>query len=563
MDFHSTRILGGERGKVIIAGEDFDFPMFHSFQSDALNARLRREGKIVALLVDATLLFDGDIDPMDLLETAAAHGRTRYLYAYADWQVDSMSAASEAIERIKRSGIELVMDRSGEPEEEGGGDEKKEAVDHRRLVADARRLAQSRRADILVVATANDSLRRELHLLTPRDADLVFIPGPIAHAGPSECGGASATNKGGHDERNLAAAPLASEPRTENQREGDLRPSVALLVDSENMTSEAANPAALLRVAASFGDVNIARAYAEWIGGCRPFYLSSKGMGMELVQTTRILPKKNTADIRLAADAVRIAERGWADTVVLATSDSDFLQTIQFLRSAGIKTVLVTSSPSSPLHAACDHSVTLAGGAGNEALTDIGTTAAVGDDTATRTGTRIVARAANPPTGYAQKPVGRKTAAGAGHKAAHQNAEEEAIGTDSPRVTACPKGMYPRPLHPAGGADRDGADAAHPNHKLTPREVHMIMCAAGASPRRLDGWCDIADIAVKLGKNSAAVMGKFAEGGGGRPSRMLARAMESTGKFEVKRIPKQGLVVRRTQKPGDASSPRSGPTLQT
>ena len=93
---------------------------------------------------------------------------------------------------------------------------------------------------------------------------------------------------------------------------------------------------AVLEHAASFGDVIIHRAYGNWQFFSR-YRDALNGAGIDLVQMfPRGANMKNSADIRLALDALSdVHTHPHLTHVVVVSSDSDFISLAQKVRQAG------------------------------------------------------------------------------------------------------------------------------------------------------------------------------------------------------------------------------------
>ena len=121
---------------------------------------------------------------------------------------------------------------------------------------------------------------------------------------------------------------------------------VALLVDFENLVRGVERAGGeldcglLTALAAGFGRVRVARAYADWrMADTGPHRERVAGAGIEavdvLVRREGVLVK-NAVDVRMAVDAVELA---WSmprvGIYVLATGDRDFVPVVQALRRHG------------------------------------------------------------------------------------------------------------------------------------------------------------------------------------------------------------------------------------
>ena len=112
------------------------------------------------------------------------------------------------------------------------------------------------------------------------------------------------------------------------------RPSVAFLVDGENLTSHQVERLMerALEEAKKLGEMNIKRVY----GSCNLF--NSKWndtclhLELEQIHLAKPTANKNTADIALAVDAIELAVNGTCNRFCIVTSDSDFTPLVRRLR---------------------------------------------------------------------------------------------------------------------------------------------------------------------------------------------------------------------------------------
>ncbi len=146
-------------------------------------------------------------------------------------------------------------------------------------------------------------------------------------------------------------APAFGQPREAAPSGGD----VALLIDWENLKwslqnnyRETPNVSSLVEAAREYGRLVVARAYADWTmprlvpdapnlyrAGIEPVYVP----GRHPVGATAL---KNSADVRLAVDAVELCVRlPHVDTYLLVTGDGDLIHALNFLRLNGRRGVVV------------------------------------------------------------------------------------------------------------------------------------------------------------------------------------------------------------------------------
>ena len=117
-------------------------------------------------------------------------------------------------------------------------------------------------------------------------------------------------------------------------REVESEPAVALLYDAENMSARCYADA--LDVAHGFGKVRVARAFG-------PAQLLASSIwtdlalscGVERVVCEGCAAGKNSADIRLAIDAMDLLADGLIHVFVIASNDTDFAPIARRLRRAG------------------------------------------------------------------------------------------------------------------------------------------------------------------------------------------------------------------------------------
>ncbi|MFD3191789.1 NYN domain-containing protein [Sedimentitalea sp. HM32M-2] len=121
---------------------------------------------------------------------------------------------------------------------------------------------------------------------------------------------------------------------------------IAVLVDGENLT--AGHSAAVLAQARSMGEVRFRRVYGNAcvIGG----WTEQAGFGV--VHTAS---GKNSADIRLAIDAVDLALTKQVRRFLIVSSDSDFAHVVDYLREQGAFVCGMGEQSTPPrFRAACD-----------------------------------------------------------------------------------------------------------------------------------------------------------------------------------------------------------------
>lgn len=121
---------------------------------------------------------------------------------------------------------------------------------------------------------------------------------------------------------------------------------VALLIDGENISATLAPT--ILKEAAKVGSPVVRRVY-----GKAEHIAAWDAEGFRLVATR---PGKNAADLLLSVEAMMLALRDGFETVVIATSDGDFVYLATQLRELGI-TVIGLGEKKAPkaFRAACSH----------------------------------------------------------------------------------------------------------------------------------------------------------------------------------------------------------------
>ena len=109
---------------------------------------------------------------------------------------------------------------------------------------------------------------------------------------------------------------------------------LAVLIDAQNIHSSLTPQ--ILRRAACYGVLAVKRAYADW---SRPHHNECKRLlsrhSVEAVQLFHHVNGKNSVDIAMILDAVKLSAAGVMHGFCLASSDSDFAQLAQYLRGQG------------------------------------------------------------------------------------------------------------------------------------------------------------------------------------------------------------------------------------
>lgn len=131
------------------------------------------------------------------------------------------------------------------------------------------------------------------------------------------------------------------------------KPRIAVLFDAENTSCSTVEQ--VLRQLRQIGTVQSACAVGDF------FHLTgwvecAREHGVDLVLQPNLGKGKNSADIRLAIEAMDLVHRGRLDTLALVTRDRDFAPLAFRLRESGIAVLgFSQDEPSSAFRAACSH----------------------------------------------------------------------------------------------------------------------------------------------------------------------------------------------------------------
>ena len=128
---------------------------------------------------------------------------------------------------------------------------------------------------------------------------------------------------------------------------------IAVLFDAENIGCDIAlivlsrlRQQGVVQTACAVGDFSL---LASWV----PY---GRDNGIELVMQPSLGKGKNSADIRLAIEAMDLVHRAGIHTVALVTHDRDFTPLALRLREAGVSVMgFAASEPSPAFRAACSH----------------------------------------------------------------------------------------------------------------------------------------------------------------------------------------------------------------
>ena len=112
---------------------------------------------------------------------------------------------------------------------------------------------------------------------------------------------------------------------------------VAVLIDVENVGLSSVQE--LFDQLANVGRIIVRRAYGDWSGTRARDRDRLQALGIEPITVFHSGSGKNSADIRLAIDAIELSFQSPVDTFVVVSSDSDFVPLVGKLRAAG-KTVI-------------------------------------------------------------------------------------------------------------------------------------------------------------------------------------------------------------------------------
>ena len=112
-----------------------------------------------------------------------------------------------------------------------------------------------------------------------------------------------------------------------NDFTNEKRKSIALLIDSENFSPVYLE--VLMGELREIGDIVVARAYGNADTIKRPEY---SDFGINPFFQDKYTSGKNSADIRIAIEAMDILQKGFVDCFCIATSDSDFAPLVMRLK---------------------------------------------------------------------------------------------------------------------------------------------------------------------------------------------------------------------------------------
>lgn len=136
-------------------------------------------------------------------------------------------------------------------------------------------------------------------------------------------------------------------------------PSIALLIDAENISSSLADE--LMETFASEGPLHIRRAYGDFSSPSMKGWIdAAKRHAISMRQVIRSGSGKNSADIALTVEAMDILYAHGISAVCIASSDSDFSHLARRLRERGLKIFGFGAAPAtSPFRLACTKYITI------------------------------------------------------------------------------------------------------------------------------------------------------------------------------------------------------------
>jgi hypothetical protein len=113
------------------------------------------------------------------------------------------------------------------------------------------------------------------------------------------------------------------------------QPNVALLIDADNASHQAIDPA--LTVLAELGQVNIRRAYGNWRKTSLKGWVDKMHRyGIEPQQQFDLTKGKNATDMKMTIDAMDLLYRGRVHGFGIMSSDSDFMPLAMRIRQEGL-----------------------------------------------------------------------------------------------------------------------------------------------------------------------------------------------------------------------------------
>lgn len=114
--------------------------------------------------------------------------------------------------------------------------------------------------------------------------------------------------------------------------------SIGVYIDADNVSAEMANTAIQL-IKAQYGKVHFLHAFGNW--SCKPLIWKRvcNKHGVTINHRYNHTKSKNASDIALVVEATAALYRQSFETIVVVSSDSDFLPLIQHAHSCGKKAI--------------------------------------------------------------------------------------------------------------------------------------------------------------------------------------------------------------------------------
>lgn len=142
---------------------------------------------------------------------------------------------------------------------------------------------------------------------------------------------------------------MEHETRGSGERSGnDPRSDVALLIDYENLqislkrhfNTTTPKMSLIIQEAQEYGRLVLARAYAPWTSP--DLSIDAENLYRQGIDLIYVPSGKNSADVRIAVDAVEAGSRGSRiQTYVIVTGDGDLIHPLNYLRQQGRRVVVI------------------------------------------------------------------------------------------------------------------------------------------------------------------------------------------------------------------------------
>lgn len=122
----------------------------------------------------------------------------------------------------------------------------------------------------------------------------------------------------------------------------------------------------LIKFVEQFGQIVIAQAYGAQLGKeaqnflhClrRYGYTSKYRKPVEIKNGDKVIKRKANWDVGITIDIVEAVLNGSINTLILCSSDSDFIPLIQWCRNKGIKVLVIACQINNELASSVDHAV--------------------------------------------------------------------------------------------------------------------------------------------------------------------------------------------------------------